>query len=178
MAKTLPLFNANFFTKGGWAPDLQQRLAALALRPNCGRTGDPNVGRKRRRGDSGYSSSRMARLCRFTGAANRPSSRHRPAMRTSERSQTRAGDRPEPDLRDRRVGVGSSTTATTVIAELLLESSGVGLRGVDRELLPCQGTQKQLSTGELDAAFPISLCVRSSYSRRWSALDCHRGALG
>jgi TRAP transporter TAXI family solute receptor len=57
------------------------------------------------------------------------------------------------DLRDRRVGMGPSTTAATAIAELLVESSGVGLHRIRSERLPNQETLKQLSNGGLDAAF-------------------------
>ena len=57
------------------------------------------------------------------------------------------------DLRGRRVATGAAASATTVIAESLLDASGVGLHGVRAERLSNQDTLKQLSSGELDAAF-------------------------
>lgn len=57
------------------------------------------------------------------------------------------------DLRGRRVGLGSTGTATTAIATLLLQSSGVGLDRVHGELSPYQDVLRHLSEGKLDAAF-------------------------
>ena len=57
------------------------------------------------------------------------------------------------DLRGRRVGLGSSGTASAAIAALLLQSSGVGLGNVQRELSSYQDALKHLSDGTLDAAF-------------------------
>jgi TRAP transporter TAXI family solute receptor len=57
------------------------------------------------------------------------------------------------DLRGRRVGLGSTGTATTAIATLLLQSSGVGLNRVHGELSAYQEVLRHLSEGKLDAAF-------------------------
>ena len=57
------------------------------------------------------------------------------------------------DLRGRRVGLGSTGTATTAIATLLLQSSGVGLGRVHGELSGYQDVLRHLSEGKLDAAF-------------------------
>ena len=57
------------------------------------------------------------------------------------------------DLRGRRVSLGSTGTASTAIATLLLQSSGVGLDRVHGELSPYQDTLRHLSDGTVDAAF-------------------------
>jgi hypothetical protein len=57
------------------------------------------------------------------------------------------------DLPGRRVWVGSSGTAATAIANLLLQSSGVRPDRIKAELTSQQDALKHLKTGELDAAF-------------------------
>ena len=57
------------------------------------------------------------------------------------------------DLRGRRVGLGSASTATTALATLLLKSSGVGLDRVHPELSAYPEALKHLADGTLDAAF-------------------------
>lgn len=57
------------------------------------------------------------------------------------------------DLRGRRVALGSPGTATAAIADLLLEASGVGTRGVRSEHSSNADALAHLSGGQLDAAF-------------------------
>jgi TRAP transporter TAXI family solute receptor len=57
------------------------------------------------------------------------------------------------DLRGRRVGLGSATTATTALATLLLNSSGVGVDRVHAELSAYPEALRHLADRTLDAAF-------------------------
>ena len=57
------------------------------------------------------------------------------------------------DLRGHRIAIGSTGTATSAIAQLLLEASGLSLSQVKADVIPYTEALTLLTSGELDAAF-------------------------
>ena len=67
------------------------------------------------------------------------------------------------DLRGHRIAIGSTGTATSAIAQLLLEASGLSLSQLKADVIPYAEALTLLTNGELDAAF---LALNSSGASR------------